>query len=259
MTLSLVLTMTLLVPNESASGAELARKAEEAFDEGLRRREKGERSRAQFRDAVAAYEELHRQGANNGLLYRNLGNARMLAGDLPGAILAYRLGLRIAPGDRVLRRNLEAARERVAFREGSALGRAPEDNRPAWLPLVSNGWLLAFTMLVYTAGCMAITRWRMLRRRSMMLAGSALLALSAGAGVLVGFRDRAEQHRPLVVIAADGVQLRKGNSMLFPPRYETPLNRGVEAELLHRGHGWLQIELSGGEVGWVAEREAVVE
>ena len=45
--------------------------------------------------------------------------------------------------------------------------------------------------------------------------------------------------------------LRAGNGLSYPPRYETPLNRGVEARLLFARGAWLQIELSGGEIGWV--------
>ena len=48
----------------------------------------------------------------------------------------------------------------------------------------------------------------------------------------------------------DGVLLRKGDGQTFPPRYETPVNRGVEARRLYERGGWVQIELSGGEVGW---------
>lgn len=259
MSASLLTALLLLAPADGVSSAELARQAEESFDEGLRHRLAGERSREQFRAAAAAYEELHRRGANNGLLFGNLGNARMLAGDLPGAILAYRLGLRITPTDRYLRENLAEARSRVAFRDGSVLGRPADDDRPPWLTVPGNDWLFAFALLIYTAGCVAITRWWMLRRRMMLLAGLVLLVLAVGMGGLLHHLDRMREDRPIVVIAVDGTQLRKGDGVLFPPRYETPLNRGIEARLLYRRDGWLQIELAGGEVGWVAEREAVVE
>ncbi len=250
MSLSLLTAVLLFAPADGVSSAELARRAEESFDEGLRSRLAGKRSREQFRAAVAAYEELHRRGANNGLLFGNLGNARMLAGDLPGAILAYRLGLRIAPGDRYLRQNLAEARSRVAFRDGSLLGRPAEDDSPQWLPLPGNGWLLALAVIVYAGGCAAITRWWMLRRGSMLLAGLVLMAMAAGMGALLYHLDRLRAERSIVVIAADGVQLRKGDGVLFPPRYETPLNRGGEARRLSRRGGWLQIE-AGGWGGWL--------
>jgi len=54
-----------------------------------------------------------------------------------------------------------------------------------------------------------------------------------------------------VVITADGVPLREGNGVAYPARYDAPLNRGVEARLLFVRGDWLQIELAGGEVGWV--------
>jgi hypothetical protein len=259
MILSLLMALLIAVGDDGVSSTELARKAEESFDEGLRRRLAGERSREQFRAAVAAYEELRRRGANNGSLFSNLGNARMLAGDLPGAILAFRLGLRIAPRDRYLQQNLAEARSRVAFREGSMLGRPAEEDALRWLPLPGNGWLFVLVILAYAAGCAAITRWWMRRRRSMLLAGLAFLALAAGACVLLYRVDGARAGQPIVVIAADGVQLRKGDGVLFPPRYETLLNRGVEARLLYRRDGWLQIELAGGEIGWVAASEVLVE
>jgi hypothetical protein len=47
------------------------------------------------------------------------------------------------------------------------------------------------------------------------------------------------------------VLLRRGDGLAFPPRYYTPINRGVEARRLFERGGWVQIELSGGEIGWV--------
>jgi hypothetical protein len=74
--------------------------------------------------------------------------------------------------------------------------------------------------------------------------------------VRAGEQRELEVH-PLVVIVRDGVLLRRGNGMVFPPRYETPINRGVEARLRYERGGWVQIELSGGEIGWLP-REAVL-
>jgi hypothetical protein len=47
------------------------------------------------------------------------------------------------------------------------------------------------------------------------------------------------------------VLLRKGDGAAYPPRYETALNKGVEARRLYERRDWSQIELSGGEIGWV--------
>jgi hypothetical protein len=260
MTLSLLPAVVLLLPvDASVDSADLVNEAATSFAEGLRLRQAGERSRAQFQTAVAACEELRRRGASNALLYRNLGNARMLAGDLPGAILAFREGLAVEPGDTVLRQSLAVARERVAFPAGSGLGRPPEDIRPGWLARLGVGWVLGLALLAYTGGWLVLARWLMRRRLVALLTALGLLVPSAGVVALLVRSESLASSRPIVVLAADSILLRKGNSALFPPRYETPLNRGVEAELLFRRDGWLQIELAGGEVGWVPARQALVE
>jgi hypothetical protein len=88
----------------------------------------------------------------------------------------------------------------------------------------------------------------------------AALVLAALLATLLLIGEQARRSaRPVVVIAADGVLLRRGNGPAYPPRYETPLNAGVEASLRFARGDWLQIELAGGEVGWVSRTAAVVE
>src|SRR5437773_1229663 len=96
------LLMVLLSAAPPGFDDELARRAEEAFERGVARRQQGEKSRALFVEAARDFEELRRRGARNPMLQRNLGNAYLLADDLPRAILAYRCGLRLAPDDRAL-------------------------------------------------------------------------------------------------------------------------------------------------------------
>ena len=100
----------------------------------------------------------------------------------------------------------------------------------------------------------------MTRSRRLLAAGAVAALAAAGLTVLVVLAvqsERDERDRPLVVVSEDGVILRKGDGLAYPPRYDTPLNRGVEARRLFERDGWVQIELSGGEVGW-APREALL-
>lgn len=241
------------------SNLDLALRAEAEFDRGLAARQDGEPSRRHFLAAALAYEQLRLRGVRNAALERSAGNAYYLADDLPRAILAYRRGLRLSPDDRRAKECLAEAREEVIFLEGNPLGRPPDDLRPAWLPHAPR-WLFALAVGGYVVCCLAVARWFMLRQATVLTAAVAALIVAAAATALLIVSWRLESSRPVVVIAANGVQLRKGDGWAFQPRYETPLNKGVEARLLHRSEsGWLQIELSGGEVGWVAESEAVVE
>ena len=207
--------------------------------------------------AARCYEELRRRGVRSPDLERNLGNAHFLADDVPRAILAYRRGLRLSPADRTLRASLAEARDKVIFFEGTTLGRPPEDLRPRWLPHAPRT-LFALAVVGHVVTCVALMRWWMHRRRWALLATGITLVLTLATTALL-FASLRDDGRPVVVIAANGVQLRKGDGPTFPPRYETPVNKGAEARLLFARDGWLQIELAGGEVGWVAEADAIVE
>jgi hypothetical protein len=255
--------LTLLLSVASPSPEELQRQAEAAFREGAQLvadPKQSARAREAFSRSAGLYYQIAESGHRNPALYRNLGNAALLADDLPQAILAYRRGLRLAPNDLQLRENLAHARAQVAHPPTGSFGRPPVENRPPWLPRLPEA-TTGVVFGLYGLGCLALVRWWMVRRpawrttAAVAFAGAALVA----AGLAwQSWDDRQEELRPLVVIAVDDVVLRRGNGRSYPPRYPTPLKRGVEARRLFDRGDWLQIELSGGEVGWV-ERATVLE
>jgi tetratricopeptide (TPR) repeat protein len=244
------------------SDREVLECAEAEFQEGVRLRQARDQAQPHFRNAAGYFEELRQRGVHNAALYRNLGNAYLLADDLPRAILSYRRGLLLAPNDLDLRDSLAEARERVAYPASGDLGRPRSDDRPPWLPHLRSNWLMFAAVTCYVLGCVSVTRWQMVRHGRLFICGLLALVL---AGVLSGWLIlRAEEMReseehPLVVIARDGVLLRRGNGVAFPPRYDTPVNRGVEGRLLFERGGWVQIELSGGEIGWVPRAAVLVD
>ncbi|HEY7428048.1 MAG TPA: hypothetical protein VH682_27690 [Gemmataceae bacterium] len=257
--IALLLHTQPAVPVE-LSDRDVVERAETAFQEGVRLRQASDQARPHFRQAAGYFDELRRRGICNAVLYRNLGNAYLLADDLPHAILSYRRGLRLAPNDLALRESLTAARERVVYPASGALGRPRNDSRPPWLPHPRGEWLVIAAAVCYTLACVYLTRWMMVRRGRLLATGLMVLLLAGMLSAWIIARAREERERemyPLVVIARDGVVLRRGNGLAFPPRYETPVHRGVEARRLFERGDWVQIELSGGEVGWVP-REAVL-
>jgi hypothetical protein len=242
------------------SSIEIAQRAEEEFHLGVEERADRDKALPHFRSAANDFEELRRRGANNPELYCNQGAACLLADDLPQAVLAYRRGLRLAPADSALRAGLEEARKRVNYATDGGFGRPPDDVRPPWLPRVGSEWFFVGAAVCYIAACFLLTRWLMTRRGRMLAAGVVAGIAATGLTTLVVLSVLSEigqRERPLVVLAEDGVILRKGDGATYPPRYETPLNKGVEARRLFERDGWVQIELSGGEIGW-APRESLL-
>jgi len=257
------LLMCLLPTAETValSDEQLLVEATTAFHAALDHRGDRTRAQASFLQAANIYEELHRRGADNAELHRIRGNAFLLAGDLPRAILAYRQGLRLAPSDSDLQEGLAFARSLVVYPPGSTLGRPPVEQRPPWLPRLATTWYVAIVFCSYTLGCLAAARWWMTRQGRLLAlscTGFAVALLSLASMAAEEWRDADFVNRPVVVIADDGVLLRTGNGLRYPPRAETPLNRGVEARLLFVRGEWYQVELAGGEVGWVPREYALV-
>jgi hypothetical protein len=251
-----------LVGTESIPKAELLQQAEAAFGAGVKLRDEPDKARPLFREAASCYEELRRGGADNADLYRNQGNSQLLAGDLAGAILSYRRGLRLAPADLDLRANLAYAREQIAYPGPGDFGRPPQENRPPWLPYLSSRQRVLLFFCSYSLGWLGIVRWWMVRRAApwrVGLTAFGLASLVAASLVVEAWSERQESLHPLVVIARDGVRLLKGNGALYPPRFGTPLYRGVEARLRFERGDWLQIELAGGQMGWVPRAAALLD
>ncbi len=244
------------------SEAELVSRASAAVAAGEGERASDVQARPHFRRAAASYEELLRRGVRNPLLLRNLGNAHFLAGDIPRAVLAYRRGLQLRPDDPDLLAALMTVRERVYLPPGSTLGRPPEDDPLPGLPLFPPSWLVGLAALMYLLSCLVLTRWWMTRSRRTLALGVFLLFQVGTTTVLVGYRAKLaaeEATHPLVVIRAANVKLLQGNGPDYPTRYETSARPGVEGRLLFERDGWLQIELAGGEVGWVKVDQVLVD
>jgi hypothetical protein len=256
--LSLLVAAEVNAPGDEALQAE----AESRFRAGLALQDDPEKARSCFLESAEFYKALRQHRADNAALNRNIGNAYLLGGDLPRAILAYRRGVSHAPSDRRLQECLAFARSQVAYATSDAIGHAPSESRPPWLPRLATSWYITLALSAYSVGWLAAARWWMLRHGQALTV--ALMSFTAAAVLIAGLvaeelRDRDLVERPVVVIAEDGVLLRSGNGLRYPPRFETPLNRGVEARLLFTRGDWLQIELGGGEVGWVPSEYALID
>jgi hypothetical protein len=258
------LLLALARPGGAAEGdpGEVLARAEAAYAHGLRARGRPEEARRHFLAAAEAYQALAANGARNADLYRDLGNANLLAGRLPEALLAYRAGLLLDPGDGALQEAVEYARDQVRYPSPGQFGRSSAPAWPTWLPWPAPGTLLVLALGSYALACAAGTRWRMTRRAGPRnLAGIALaatLVLGGGWGFRQLERLRTERH-PVVVVAADGTPLRLGNGRSYPRHDLLPvLSRGMEARLRFARGDWLQLEFPGDVTGWVQRRQVLV-
>jgi hypothetical protein len=244
------------------SEEDLVARASAAVAAGESERASEVQARPYFGRAAACYEELQRRGVRNPLLFRNLGNAHFLAGDSPRAVLAYRRGLQLRPDDPDLLAALMTVREQVYLPPGSTLGHPPEDDSLPWMPVYPPSWLVALVAILYLLSCLVLTRWWMTRSRRILALGVFLLFQAIAPTLLIYYRAKRaaeEVAHPLIVIRATNVKLLQGNGPDYPARYDLAARPGVEGRLLFERDDWLQIELAGGEIGWVKSDKVLVD
>lgn len=224
------------------------------FARGLELKEDAKAARPHLVEAAKGYDAEWRAGNRSAVLATNRSRAHYLAGDLPGAILAARNGLKETPYDTDLTNQLETLRGQVAY---------PADTRPeraGGLRTRLSPWDLfaaaAAGVLVVAVGAARRFTARDGWALPAMIGGAVLLMLVALAGWQLS-REAAEQPEVLVLMRA--TILRKGNGDTYEPRLDTSLPRGAEVVVRHRRGGWVQVELAGGVIGWVPEENTAGE
>jgi hypothetical protein len=162
----------------------------------------------------------------------------------------------LAPYDRAITANLATARTDVVRKIG---GDALSDgSRIAWWRVVGEaprlwtavgGWALFWALLAWplvSGG--PLSRWlRTLR--------SVGLVVAIAAGATVGIDRWLTATRPLAVVIANDVVVRKGNGQGFEAQVAETLSAGVECMILERRPGWTRIRLADGTEGWIRDEQ----
>ena len=241
------LTINLMLALAADSGpdaAEVLRRAEHCFAQGVEQKKDPLLARKHFAESAARYAELNDLKIRNADLYLNWGNAELLAGRVPWAILAYQRGLHLEPGRLDLVENLRLARDRVAYPSRPGL-RPVDDDSPLslaslWLPWLPGCWrgiVCVAAILFYVAACFAFMRWFILRP-GLVPTLTLLLILLAGACGYLWYRAEARfqevETHPTVVISQE-IDFLHGNGPSYPVHDVVPrLEPGVEARLFIR-------------------------
>jgi hypothetical protein len=245
-------------PAAAASPEGTLAEAERAFAEGTALRLDSAHARPAFARAAADYDALWNQGFHTPELALDRARAHRLAGNLPQSVAALHDGLAAARFARPLQVELEDARAAVQF---PLDGELAAQCRPRPLRGLStrmspaDAWAVAGAL--WLAACAGVARFAM-TRNAVWLAGAGLAAAALIALGWVWFQDarqRARDESAPLLIVADDTTLRRGNAAAYPPppRLEAPLPRGTEVRERARRGGWVQVELSGGAVGWLPE------
>ncbi|HEY2908802.1 MAG TPA: SH3 domain-containing protein [Gemmataceae bacterium] len=255
MTASSLLLFALIGLSLDQPDTAVLQEAERCFAEGIAARHDASAARRWFARSAREYDDLWQRGFHNPALALNRARAHRLAGNLPAAIAALHAGLAVARFDRALQVELEDCRAAVEYpNEELAVECRPR-------PLSGIGSRMAPVEAFLLAGslwlvaCLCLARLAMTRRPAWLIAAAiALVALAALGGLwFLDWRQQRDANaRPLAIVDRD-CTLRTGNGTAWPNRFAGKLPRGVEARVLGRRGGWVQVELAAGAVGWLPE------
>lgn len=232
--------------------------ANRAFEQALLSPTPGA-AQSYYQQARAGYEQLVAVGVHNARLYYNLGNAYFRLHDLGHAILYYRRGLRLEPGNRQLQANLSYARSRRTDQIDVNSQRRPTlfPQLFFWSDILSvpTQWALALGGYVLAWGCaLAHLVWRRPALR-WCLAGAAFVCLVFA--VSTWFTQSQYTIRAGVIVAEE-VVVRKGNGESYTPQLPQPLHAGTEFIVLEERGSWLAIQLDNGISGWIRHNSATL-
>lgn len=205
--------------------------------------------------AVKLFEQLGSRGIASGRFYFCQGNAYLRAGRLAEAIVAYRRAQRWLPRDPLLHANLLQAQELVL--EPPSPVREP--TLPVWFRL-SHREVRILALLFWIVGWSLAAVATVRHQWGWTIAALVVLVLSGAGATLAQWQEHDRSLRPEAVVSRNGVNLREGNGMSYPPRDRNGLpillNAGVEVRVLtERPNGWAKVLLDNGETGWVPRSE----
>jgi len=246
---ALLLLVAVLLPQTAR-----ADRADEAW-----RRGNDAYLRGDYAGAVAAYEELDRQGLVSADLAFNLGDAYYRQGNLGRAIWAFERAAVLDPDDEDTRYNLKQARKLAERRVHDKIEGADRD--PLWMRVVvalgpaTETWLFVACYLAFFAALAAL--W-MRRRpgdhaRALLAATASILAVAAVLSGLLLAGRAALDRIPFGVVLPDAVAVREGADTNYRTSFQ--LHAGLRVRLLDRDQEWLRIRLPNGLEGWVREQD----
>ncbi len=197
---------------------------------------------------------LERDGIESATGHLALGNAYFIGDDLGRAILHYRRGLMIDPGNQTLMANLAHAR---SFVEPTVPGEMDGEISVSSVLLSWKGvldrwtlWYLSIGLLGLASAAMTGRMFRVVRV-PLMVVGWAAFAGFLGAGLL-GFEQWTVAQDRSVVVVSTGTGMYSGPGMgVYQEVYDGPLGVGTEAVALETRNGWTKLELGNDQSGWV--------
>ena len=228
--------------------------AQESSATGLMDRANERYERGEYAEAAQQYEALIDRGYSDAALHFNLGNSYFESGDLGRAILNYLRARKLSPRDPDIRDNLELARGMTVDRvvaEGDSLVESVSYFGHRWATPDELGAAAILLWAASAAAIGALMMWRGFPLRRVLRAVTAFATAAAAILLLLLVSmTYANPYDNTGVVTAAAVEIVSGPGPQYPEEFA--LYSGAQVRVTDSRHGWLRIELPGGELrGWV--------
>jgi tetratricopeptide (TPR) repeat protein len=214
-------------------------------------------AKAEYKEAMAAYQQMIDDGYQSAAVYFNMGNACYKNDDIPSALLYFEKAHKLAPGDDDINFNLKY----VNLKTADKIDEVPEFFLTRWW----KGFILSFSTKVLSV-------WSIV----FVLLGSGILVLYSFAGSvqikkaafygavilfflgisIVFMANRQVSYfdgHPEAIVFSGSVNVKSG-----PVEHSNTLfviHDGAKVNILDTGNGWMKISLANGNEGWIKETD----
>jgi tetratricopeptide (TPR) repeat protein len=215
-------------------------------------------AKAQYSEAVAAYQKIIDDGGQSPALYFNMGNASYKSGDIPSALLYYEKAHKLAPGDDDINFNIRFAN----LKNTDKVDAIPDFFLDRWWTV----FMLSFSisalsvmsivfMLLGSAILVVYVFANSVSLKKFSFYGSLLLYFLFAVAFFVAGRQTSyfQGHRQAIIFTSS---VNVKNS---PAEKSTTLfvvHDGTKVNVLDNSPGWMEIGLPNGNEGWIKTSDA---
>ena len=228
--------------------------AQEPSATDMMARANGSYERGEYAEAVQQYESLLDRGYEDAAIFYNLGNAYLETGDVGRAILNYLRARRLSPRDPDIADNLALALDMTVDRieaDRDSLVESASHLARMWVTPSELGVAAILLWVLNGAVIGALVMWRVFPLRRLVRAVTAVVTVVAAISfLLLVTMTYANPYDNTGVVTAAAIEVVGGPGPQFPEKFA--LHSGAQVRVAESRHGWLRIELPGGELqGWV--------
>jgi tetratricopeptide (TPR) repeat protein len=210
-------------------------------------------AKAQYKDALAAYQQIIDDGYQSAGVYFNMGDASYKTGDIPSAVLYYEKAHKMSPGDEDINFNLRY----VNLKTTDKIDAAPELFLNRWWQAfilsfsarVLTVWSIVFVFLAsgllvlyFFTASVSVKKTSFYTSITLFVLG--VLAIFMASRQLSYFDD----HRQAIVFS-NSVNVKSGpvdkSGVLFV------IHEGSKVNIMENTNGWIKIGLANGNEGWI--------